>query len=528
MTRRPALLMLSSLICACGAEGAPPADGELHEGRDPVAAVLRGIRPTDGTGWNNNGFGIPAQFYDPPGGHFRVYYVTTSENAVDPADVAPMDGVPDFPQIVGEVAESTYKSTIAIGGFRPPLDDSIYHDRPDYGGDGRFDIYLRWVGPGSDGYRVSEVCTDGSDGGSPGRCAGYFVMNPSFTGTSYPSERAAIEVLVSHELFHNVQDAYNAGQWRTWTEGTAVWNELQVFPQSAGTFRDYLGFLRGLFNEPERPFDKSMGSGPAAAYAYGTAAWPEFLSERFEPAIIRFIWEACEQGPAGDAPNFLDATDAVLRGRYGSSLAEAWTEFTRWNLVTGARASADQTQGYKRAAEYPLMRLEPDLPAVGQSAKVELNGLSARYLRVRPALSEPTSLRIGFSDSSGAQIVAAAFLASTPDGALRSIGEVRGGFFDQVVRPGEALYFALTGAIRGAPTRAVQVSIDLTPSLGTNPSDTSGGCSLAHTSPGIGQAGAGSGAGGFAFALVLLLALVQLRRIRRDAPWRARHQPDAA
>ena len=308
--RGVAVLSLA-LTVGCGpmeAGEAGTAGAELLGER--VAVQRQQIRPTDGTGWNNNGFGIPAQVYDPPGGHFRVYYVTTGENAVDLTDIAPKDGVPDFVAQVGSASEDTYQSTVVQRGFRPPLDDSVYHDRPDYGGDGRFDIYLRWAGKGSDGYRVTEACTDGSDGKSPGRCAGYFVMNPSYKGSSYPSELEGIRVLTSHELFHSIQDAYGTGQWRTFSEGSAVWNELQVFPDSPGTWKDYLGFLPALFREPERPFDKSMGSGPAASYAYGTAAFIEYLSERFGPQFIRQIWEGCEQPPASEVPQFLDVIDA--------------------------------------------------------------------------------------------------------------------------------------------------------------------------------------------------------------------------
>lgn len=502
MTRRQAGLLLG---CTLGL--LPAGCGLPAEPAEPVAATTRAIRPTDGDGWNGNGYGIPAEVYDPPGGHFRVFYVTSGDNAVALTDVAPMDGVPDFPQMVGAAAEATYQSTIVKRGFRPPLDDSIYHDRPDYGGDGRYDIYLRWVGPGSDGYRVSEVCTDGSDGGSAGRCSGYFVMNPSFKGTSYPSEQQAVEVLVSHELFHSVQDAYNAGQWRTWSEATAVWNELQVFPQSAGTFGDYRGFLPALFNQPERPFDKSMGSGPAASYAYGTAAWPEFLSERFDAALIRLIWEGCEQGPTGDAPGFLDATDAVLAGRYGSSLSAAWTEFTRWNLITGARAGDAQARSYARAAEYPLARLEPDLPALGQSASVELNGLSARYLRLPPSLTAATNLRVAFTDASGAPPVVAAYLSAdaAKEGPLHPLGELAGGQLEHVLNPGEALLFAVTGAVRGAPTRLVQVTADVAPS--TLPPSMSGGCSLAPHRNAL-----PTSSPTLPFALLCALPLLRLRR----------------
>lgn len=270
MTRRVrreswALVLLGlPLVVSCGG----PAEDSAASGRDLHGTLRRAIRPTDGDGWMGNGYEADAmvQSYDPPGAHFRVHYALHGLSAVDPTDTDPKDGVPDFVNQVGSAAEATYQSTVVTRGFRPPLDDSLYHDRPDFGGDGRFDIYLRLAGAGSDGYRVVEACTDGSDGQAPDRCAGYFVMNPTFLGSQYKTQLDGIQVLTSHELFHAIQDAYNKGQWRTFTEGTAVWNELQVFPRTAqrdGTWRDYLGFSRALFNEPERPLDQSMGTRPA-------------------------------------------------------------------------------------------------------------------------------------------------------------------------------------------------------------------------------------------------------------------------
>ena len=78
------------LGCGCGpVEAGNAGEGGTERLGERVAVQRQQIRPTDGTGWNNNGFGIPAQVYDPPGGHFRVYYVTSGENAVDLTDVAP-------------------------------------------------------------------------------------------------------------------------------------------------------------------------------------------------------------------------------------------------------------------------------------------------------------------------------------------------------------------------------------------------------------------------------------------------------
>lgn len=447
------LLSLMGLSIGCGdthnAETIPHRVTELRQQ----------IRPTDGTGWNGNGYGVPAQVYDPPGGHFRIYYVTSTDNAVDLTDVAPKDGVPDFVFSVGEAAEQTYQSTIGMRGFRPPLDDSLYHDRPDYGGDGRYDIYLRWSGKGSDGYRVTESCTDGSDGKSPGLCAGYFVMNPSYKDSHYPSELDGIRVLTSHELFHSVQDAYASGQWRTFSEGTAVWNELQVFPNSAGTWKDYLGFVPAFFREPERPFDKSMGAGPAVSYAYGSAVFVEYLSERFSPQFIRQIWEGCEQTPGGEERLFLDVIDEQLQRRHGSSLAAAWTEFTRWNLLTAERAVTGR--GYQHAEQYPSVRLESELGELSKTVSVEVNGLSARYLKLRPNLTEPKAVRVTVSDPASATPVAAAAIAAS-DGKIGELIELGSGQ-TFTLSPGQALYLVITGAVRGARARQVEVSLRPTP-----------------------------------------------------------------
>ena len=463
-----------ALLGGCGA--ADGGDRELH------GTLRRAIRPTDGAGWLGNAYEKDAvvKFSDPPGEHFRVYYALTGMSAVDPTDLDPADGVPDFVTRVGAAAEATYQSTVVARGFRPPLDDSKYHDRPDFGGDGRFDIYLRFAGPGSDGYRVVEACTDGSDGGAPDRCAGYFVMNPTFKGSQYKTELDGIQVLTSHELFHAIQDAYNRGQWRTFSEGTAVWNELQVFPRTPehdGTFRDYLGFARALFNEPERPLDLSMGTGPGGAYAYATAVWFEYLSERFGPQLIRELWEGSEAARTGEPPQFMDVTAALLRSRYQTELEAAFVEFTRWNLLTAERAPDAPAEppgpaGYQRAAEYPPVRLEPAITQLGQRQKAEVSGLSARYFELAVPLAAPQRLRLHLDDPAAPPAVGTLYVVPAggkkPGPAVvipgpgpgQGPGSGPGSGLDVEVQPGQRLLVVVSGATRGARSREVAVYLD--------------------------------------------------------------------
>ena len=100
------------LLGGCG-EGAGPEAG-LDDRAQP-GTLRRAIRPTDGEGWLGNGYEKDAviRHYDPPGEHFRVYYALNGQSAVDLTDVDPMDGVPDFVNLVGTAAEAT--ETFGLG-----------------------------------------------------------------------------------------------------------------------------------------------------------------------------------------------------------------------------------------------------------------------------------------------------------------------------------------------------------------------------------------------------------------------------
>ncbi len=422
------------------------------------------IRPTDGTGWYNNGYDPGVAVYSLPsaGGHFRVWYVTTSIDAVSSADVAPADGIPDFVAEVADSAERSWTSAVAERGFRPPLDDSVYHDTVDFGGDGRFDIYLQDILK-SDGYRVIEVCTD-----LPYWCSGYFAMENDFAGFGYPSVSMAIRVLTSHELFHAMQDACDADQDSKWTEGTAVWNEEQTFPEQG----DFERLLPGFLNRPERPFDR-RGGVIADPYPYGAAIWAQFLTERFGSDVVRRIWEACEDLD-GTNPNFLEATQTVLSARHGSSLEEAWVEFTRWNLMTGPRS--DPARAYANGADWPSVRIEDAVTGFPIEAHLVSEGMSARYLPIDLPDRQGRPARLTVATPTGAPVRAAAILW---DGA--TLGEwtaVDGGAdpaqrnVDLVWSGTPTLYVVVTGTVRGATQHEVVVTLDEPPAFAL----TGGGC----------------------------------------------------
>jgi hypothetical protein len=407
-----ALAAAALLTAACGDEGDVP-----HVGHAPQQ-----IRPTDGSGWNGNGYGsVTVKSWDTPSGKFRVHYTLEGNNAVPAAD-SDSDGTPDFVEEFGKVFDEVYKEEVQTLGFRSPLDDALYHDRPDYGGDGRFDVYLQDQS-GADGYYVREACQSGQ----PPRCAGYMVVENDFTEFSYPTPKDGMKVLASHEFFHAVQNAYRAGLPGTFSEATAVWATEQTYPAQ----NDFESFIRHFFKTPERSLDHILG-GPVDLFPYGLAIWPTFLAERFGAKLLPAVMdELSEKGQSSDP---LDAVDRVLARDQQSSLSAAYAEFALWNLLTGKRAGSGAA-GYKAAAGFPEVPVATGTQALPLRISGEIAYLGARYYRVQaPAgrwvqvTSEYPQTRLALHlvtyDSPGgkARVVSAAAGAQAP--VIRSGGEL--------------------------------------------------------------------------------------------------------
>ena len=242
-----------------------------------------------------------------------------------------------------------------------------------------------------------------------------------------------------------------------------------MFPRTAehqGTFDDYLGFVRALFREPERPLDQTMGTGPGGAYAYATGVWFQYLTERFGPQLVRELWEGSEAQKADAPPQFMDVTAAVLQSRYHTELGAEFAEFTRWNLLTGERAPAvtpgppGEPRSYRSAAEYPAVQLEPTITSIGQRQAAEVRGLSARYFELTVALAQPQRLRLHLADPGPQPVVGTLYVVPAgskqpgPAIALPPPG------LDLEVLPGQRLLVVVSGTVRGARARDVTVYLD--------------------------------------------------------------------
>ncbi|HEY0466746.1 MAG TPA: MXAN_6640 family putative metalloprotease, partial [Polyangiaceae bacterium] len=327
--------------------------------------VLAGecTRPTDpgGAGGYDYGDLQPSSFGN---AQVLVWYTTTGAHAVNSAS-SRSDGVPDDVATVAAVTRDAL-SRYAAMGFRAPLSDDRAPSCGSNGGDARFDVYLLNM-RGADGMAVPESGRCASV--SPKQCASYLVAKSNYA-EYYDSAELGIRTVLPHETFHAVQNAYDADLDRFWAEGSAQWAAKTLDP----TLRDLERNLPAFFSQSARSLD-APPSGVTAAFLYGSAIWPVFLSQRFGDDIVRSVLE--EEAQQGDSA--ITATAAVLRAMQ-SSIADEFPLFAAWNAATGARAG---TGGYLNAMDYP----EVDVSELNsEGSKAITSGLASFYYHAQTAM----------------------------------------------------------------------------------------------------------------------------------------------
>ena len=279
-------------------------------------------RPTDGGRWGYTDTDTVTSL-DGATGRVRVWFSTAGPNAVKVGD-SDADGLPDFAEEVADTTEAVLDRYDEVG-FRAPLPDGAR------GGDSLLDVYLVDFGGNADGNWASEVCD------SEGRCSGYFVMENDFAGYGYGSDSLAIRVLTSHELFHGVQAAYDSDEPVWFSEGTATWAEALFDPESA----DFVAFCDAYLEDTGRSLDRPP-SGPVPTFAYATALWWWFLTDRHGVQFMVDLLESTD-GADGVLPDM-----EALENAAGSSLRQDWTTFAGWNLATGPRAGTADSYPFAR------------------------------------------------------------------------------------------------------------------------------------------------------------------------------------
>jgi hypothetical protein len=346
--------------------------------------------------------------FDSAGGSFRVHYSRSGRNAVPPADTD-TDGIPDYVQLVAAEYDAVgdYYAT-QLGFERPPSDSSVSGDN---GGDGRFDVYLVDFSTTSDGSFVAESCA------APGalRCPGYMKHENDFTGRNYASLARASRILASHEYFHAIQAGYDAKAGPNVDEGTAVWGS-EAYDSSLD---DLEGFVSGYLDRVDRSLTQEP-TGPVDAFSYGSSLFFQFLGERFGREIIRELWETLRDHAQTDGPDatWVPALDAALKAKHDSSIADAFAEFSRWNLYTATRA--DPEKAYASGRNYPELKTK--------SVTLPLEDTGPRIF---PVSAKFYSVRV--RDAGAVRLALRATTATTFDGLRLLLAREAGGRIADVV-----------------------------------------------------------------------------------------------
>jgi len=399
------------------------------------------------------------------------------------------DDVPDDVAEASTIAEEALTS-YAAAGYRAPLadDDGTCGSN---GGDGRLDLYLVDFAA-ADGSTVTERCRRVGKGTA---CAS-FMMVEARMDLRYPSAREGLRTVVPHELFHAVQNAYDAELDRFFSEGTAQLVTKRLYPELADLERH----LPAFFAETSRPLD-APGGGVTAGFLYGSAVWPMFLSRSYGDTFVR---RALESQAAGGGPA-LDATARVL-SEDATTLGAAFTTFATWNVATGKRAGAG---GYDDAARYPLAKVT-ELPAGGEGL---LSGLAALYFHV--AVDEERGLRL---DADPARVGATwvpledgkAVLARAAAAPTNVTGEGIVVVTGLTPAKSDARFTVVLGAPTAPPAPAPSAPAPSAPAPSTPEDAAEGGCTM-HGFSGHER----TGVVGLALALA---AAIRARRGRRDLP----------
>jgi hypothetical protein len=346
----------------------------LHGAEKREAASLL-ARPSDenadpqGNGWTvSEASGSPYCT-----AHYCVHWVATGNDAPSLTDDN-SNGIPDYVEAAGEVAEHSYLVENQQLGWRAPKGDGVR------GTDlNKVDIYLKQLGGrGIYGYAAPDpgqqiTKTDHSQ-------FAYLVIDNDFQPSEFPGYSSPIqplEVTLAHEYNHVIQFAIDSLQDTWMFEATAVWMEGRVYPEVL----DYLQYLRGWVQLTDQPLTTFNGADPTDRRnikVYGSAVWNKWLDARFGPDLIRQAWEASLMTPR---PSFaVQAYDHAIRSQSGGG-----TFASRFDLFAARTAEWQASDsGFPEGDLYPDVVRAGSTHPNGPGGMVKLNHTTYALVNVRP------------------------------------------------------------------------------------------------------------------------------------------------
>ena len=264
--------------------------------------------------------------YISPSGLFIIHYSTTGISAVSNLD-RNSNNVPDYVELVGQAADSSYQVSVIHLGHKDPL----IKGEP-------YSITLEVINPLY--YGLTTPTDNSTEIFVRNRYIG-FPPNDSPLG----NEIGSMQVTVAHEFKHAIQ--YKANEWKgnseEWAEMDATLMEEVVYDE----VNDYYNAFNSESNDPTIFNDPSI-SMPGS---YEQVSHMLFFEERLGSSFWVDVWEEI-----GDDPSIsmVSAMKNILQDR-NLTFRNLFAEDFSWHYMAGSRIENYNFSGFDEASAYPLM-----------------------------------------------------------------------------------------------------------------------------------------------------------------------------
>ncbi|MGH2729090.1 MAG: MXAN_6640 family putative metalloprotease, partial [Actinomycetota bacterium] len=330
-----------------------------------------------------------------------VHWVTTSADAVPPADQTPANSRPDQVDDTLAVLE-TVLDTYTDLGFRSPKSD-VTSLSAGANPNGFLDVYLADLGSEVFG----KCASDDPNKGNLGTALYQYYDVSAYCVLDNDLERSILEVTAAHEVFHALQYAYDYLEDLWFMEGTAVAMEDVVFDDA----NDNLRYLTGA--SPLTDSHKSIDYGDPAdpRFAYGSWIFWRFLTEYYyvdepsggpDPAVIRLVWEQADAAqPAPGAPEPPDLFSMQAAESVGGDVfKDAFSFFGAYNLApsdfyeegTSYPSAPINLPGKTVSKAKPSLKMTAGLPHMtNHTIEINLGKGVTRSAKLKVAINGPAN-----------------------------------------------------------------------------------------------------------------------------------------
>lgn len=224
-----------------------------------------------------NGFGVLKESLTTP--HFVLHYATESNYSV-PRQDNDADGIPDYIEIAAESWENVWSTEVGNLGFSPPRHTPeqklhvYYKNMTYYGYTVPEDVELLSLSPVPYGIAAAWIVVENDFYGFPRN-------DEDITGMEV-IRSGALKVTQAHEFMHALQFNANVYQSGWLMEASATWAEDAVYRN----VNDWHWYVNYFLRTPDYPIFNR--------YAYGSAFFITYLTERYGTDLVRRIWAAAK------------------------------------------------------------------------------------------------------------------------------------------------------------------------------------------------------------------------------------------